>query len=62
MVTDKGLEKALDGTYMHPATKVCPRDQMARSPDQHSSVLKHSASIRKDYEPRGYSLLITVPA
>ena len=29
----KGMEKALDGIYMHPTTKVCPRDQMARSPD-----------------------------
>ena len=43
----KGMEKALDGIYMHPTTKVCPRDQMARSPDQRSSVPKHSTSIGK---------------
>ena len=49
----KGLEKALDGTYMHPTTKVCPRDQMARSPDQHSSVSKHSVSSRKTMSQEG---------
>ena len=27
--------------HLHPTTKVCPWDQMARSPDQRSSVPKH---------------------
>ena len=35
------------GWHLHPTTKVCPRDQMARSPDQRSSVPKRSASIRE---------------
>ena len=33
------------GWHLHPTTKICPRDQRARSPDQRSSVPKHSASI-----------------
>ena len=57
----KGMEKALDGIYMHPTTKVCPRDQMARSPDQQSGVSKHSASIRKTTNQEDTVLLVTVP-
>ena len=47
LLTDKGDGESSGRIYMHPATKVCPWDQMARSPDQQSGVLKHSASIRK---------------
>ena len=46
MVTDKVAGES-SGRHLHSATKVCPRDQMARSPDQHSSVWQHSASIRE---------------
>ena len=35
MVTGSGESS---GQHLHPATKVFPRNQMARSPDQHSSV------------------------
>ena len=47
MVTDKRNGESSGRIYMHPATKVCSWDQMERSPDQQSGVLKHSASIRK---------------
>ena len=46
MDTDKGARES-SGWHLHQATKVCPRDQMARSPDQHSGVSKHSANIRE---------------
>ena len=46
MDTGKG-DRENTGQRLHPATKVCVTDQMARPPDQHQIVSKQSARVRE---------------
>ena len=45
---DTGIgDRENTGRHLHPATKVCFTDQMARPPDQHQSVSKQLARVRE---------------
>ena len=46
MDTDIG-DRENTGRHLHPATKVCARDQTARPTDQHPSVSKQSDRVRE---------------
>ena len=46
MDTGKG-DRENTGWHLHPATKVCVRDQTARPTDQHPSVSKQLARVRE---------------
>ena len=45
---DTGIrDRENTGQHLHPATKVCARDQTARPPDQHPSVSKQLARVKE---------------
>ena len=45
---DTGIgDRENTGQHLHPATKVCARNQTARPPDQHPSISKQLARVRE---------------